>query len=919
MFQILRNLIIFLSLSSVIHAQTFKVNFQSSNEWSSKEMMKYKKDLPRVTNFTICHWEYLRYFSSSDNTIWSYCSIESKIVGNVFHCIGLYSSGIRDFANRKLKIGVWLEGWTKPAISDALDVTSYRPRTWNHICWSYSGVSFVNTLYLNGEKIGDFETFLPNRSMVQLPLHDSKSSIDSALIVGQDPDEMNGGFDSAEAFIGEISELNMWSPMLDIESIHSVASCSGFEKGNVVSWEKPLWEINVAVAVELKTKSIFCEETPQLIIFPKPTSVSQASYMCQIHGGGLVVPRSEKQNDEVKNLLSIHKNICMNQKQKQGANVNDGKAAWLGFERVGFEWFTMTDKVPVSKLNFSKLTQNGVQVEEGCGFMNNDGSWGTSFSKSWCNSIQLCFVCEVFGSPMFTLKGLCEKGTPFDWNYYMQINSSGQLDYFDGYKRIAKIENDNGKWFAETSGSRIQLSSRSTPIGRLDWEWFETACYSEIPQKRQLAFSRCSFRDEFTCNSGLCIPQADRCNGNKECEDGSDEDESCTLVIIPYSYKKNKPPTLEETINGTKVITNLKVVSIDKIDSINMHVGLTIDLGMTWYDPRLQFRNIHPGQSHLLNQETIQELWLPFQNLVFENAIIGKVLSSKHSQFQVSLKATNDSSISVIESMSPYRTLEDVWFEGQDHPLQATKRLKVEYFCNFYLLQFPFDTNICKLTLKMKSTKNLLVYFSQEKSSAAQKVDKDFREFHVVSISSTILKSSQTENNVTWQQINNSFVFSMEVKRDVKDLVISIFFPELLLWFLAYITIFLKINDISNRSRISVTILLVLVALIGNITDKIPPTPYFKYVDIWSIWYLSNIFLITCFHVFVEYSMDKDQMNPDLNVTQPWESMYDTKEKSNLTEEEMIRNRKKINYLASIIFPLSTMIFNVVYFLLSTV
>ena len=159
----------------------------------------------------------------------------------------------------------------------------------------------------------------------------------------------------------------------------------------------------------------------------------------------------------------------------------------------------------------------------------------------------------------------------------------------------------------------------------------------------------------------------------------------------------------------------------------------------------------------------------------------------------------------------------------------------------------------------------------------------------------------------------------MEVKRDVKDLVISIFFPELLLWFIAYITIFLRINDISNRSRISVTILLVLVALIGNITDKIPPTPYFKYVDIWSIWYLSNIFLITCFHVYVEYSMDTDQMNPDLTVTQPWESMYDTKEKSNLTEEEMIRNRKKINYLASIMFPLSTMIFNVVYFVLSTV
>ena len=157
----------------------------------------------------------------------------------------------------------------------------------------------------------------------------------------------------------------------------------------------------------------------------------------------------------------------------------------------------------------------------------------------------------------------------------------------------------------------------------------------------------------------------------------------------------------------------------------------------------------------------------------------------------------------------------------------------------------------------------------------------------------------------------------MELKRDFKDHVISIFFPELLLWFLAYITIFLKIYDISNRSRISVTILLVLVALIGNIKDKIPHTPYFKFVDIWSIWYLSNIFLITCFHVFMEYSMDDEPMNPELNVTYPSDSMYDMEDEKK--ENERYQIRKKINYLAAIFFPISTMVFNVVYFLSSTV
>ena len=904
---------IFVTLLSTIHSKSFKVNFQSTEKWSNREMMKYRKDIPELTDFTVCHWEFIRYFSSSENTVWNYCSLLEKQGNETFHCIGLYSTGIRDYANQKLKIGVWLEGWSKPAISDAIDVLNYRHRTWNHICWSYSGVSSINLLFFNGDLVGEFETRLPDRSMVKLPVHDSRKSVASAFIIGQDQDIISGAFDSAESFIGEISELNMWSPMLDSDSIRLMAKCLSFEQGNIVSWDKRSWQITIAKTEDLNYPQVLCEERKQLTIFPQPTSFSHASYMCQMYGGELVVPRSEIQNDEVIKLLLKHRNACMN--QKEGSSITEGKSIWLGFERVGYEWVTMTDRIALTTLNFSKLIQSGVQMEMGCTFMYQDGTWGASFSQTLCNSMQLCYICEIRVTPIFTLKGLCAKGTPFDWNYYMHLNSSGQIEHFDGYKRSAKIKADGANWLAETSGSRIHLNMRRTPIGRLEWEWFEASCNSEQPQKRELAFSKCLLREEFTCNSGHCILQSQRCNGKNDCEDGSDEDDSCNLVIIPKSYKKSKPPKLEGTNIGTKIITKLKVVSIDKIDSVNMNVGLTVDLNMKWLDPRVQFRNLLPGQKHILDQETADELWLPFQTLVFENAIIGKTLNAEY--YEVSIKAGYNSSLSPFESLNPYRTLEDVWYQGKDHPLQAKRRLKVEYFCNFYLLQFPFDIQKCNLTLKMQSTKNSAVYFSQEKSEVELNGDKDFREFHVTTISSFINQRSQDENNTTGNENDNTFTLSMELKRDFKDHVISIFFPELLLWFLAYITIFLKIYDISNRSRISVTILLVLVALIGNIKDKIPHTPYFKFVDIWSIWYLSNIFLITCFHVFMEYSMDDEPMNPELNATYPSDSMYDMEDEKK--EHERYQNRKKINYLAAIFFPISTMVFNVVYFLSSTV
>ena len=148
---------------------------------------------------------------------------------------------------------------------------------------------------------------------------------------------------------------------------------------------------------------------------------------------------------------------------------------------------------------------------------------------------------------------------------------------------------------------------------------------------------------------------------------------------------------------------------------------------MEWYDNRLQFRNLVPGQKHLLDFDTIQDLWLPFKNLLFENAIIGKIQNADY--FEVSVVASKNSSIS-FESLNPYRAFEDVWSKGKDHLLQAAKRIKVEYFCSFNLVQFPFDFQKCDLILKMKNTKHTNVYFSRDKSKVLYSGENETHEFN---------------------------------------------------------------------------------------------------------------------------------------------------------------------------------------------
>ena len=50
---------------------------------------------------------------------------------------------------------------------------------------------------------------------------------------------------------------------------------------------------------------------------------------------------------------------------------------------------------------------------------------------------------------------------------------------------------------------------------------------------------------------------------------------------------------------------------------------------------------------------------------------------------------------------------------------------------------------------------------------------------------------------------------------------------------------------------VSVTTLVVLAALLSSMKDRIPSTTYFKYIDLWFLWYTCFIFSISVLHVII--------------------------------------------------------------------
>ena len=77
--------------SNALSSPSFVVSFQNSGGWSTEEWIEFDKPIPILKEFTACHWERIRFFTSDMITVWSYC-IARNDQQNDINCTQLHSS-----------------------------------------------------------------------------------------------------------------------------------------------------------------------------------------------------------------------------------------------------------------------------------------------------------------------------------------------------------------------------------------------------------------------------------------------------------------------------------------------------------------------------------------------------------------------------------------------------------------------------------------------------------------------------------------------------------------------------------------------------------------------------------------------------------------------------------------------------------
>ena len=264
---------------------------------------------------------------------------------------------------------------------------NFKHRSWNHICWAFESETGVSEIYLNGKFEG---SFVIDSDFVRGGILGSDEVLESAFIIGQEPDPPNlkGGFESEQAFVGDITELNIWNFTLDKTTINSLGNCKSFEKGNVIAWNLDNFEIQNVKIEELSMIEDFCKTAEELLVFPKKISWNAAWTLCLAHGGSIQTPENGQENKELIDKLKPYQDTC--------ADPVSGNLAWLGINAKNFIWYKLKNRKQVDGESFTNWKVSAPYFENyECGFIKVDGTWDSDLN---CHKkVKLCTVCKVSG------------------------------------------------------------------------------------------------------------------------------------------------------------------------------------------------------------------------------------------------------------------------------------------------------------------------------------------------------------------------------------------------------------------------------------------------------------------------------------------------------------------------------------------
>ncbi|XP_069977730.1 uncharacterized protein [Penaeus vannamei] len=778
---------------------------QESGTPSSESFAHLATPFPKLFSFSVCYRLRLARFRE-ESTLMSYA--------------------LSDDLDNEIRMDHRMTGY-KVSLRSKWAITDLKTplRSWVHFCFTFDLGTSEWHIYLNGERRE--EGFFVG---ISGPLDSG-----GAFIIGQEQDSLAGGFHRDQSFSGEITELNFWGRVLDDRTIAQIASCEVRQEGDVLSWAQMKWKLEGEVQWTVQERESVCNTASrQVTIFPDRFSLKNAINLCQIVGGSLSVPLNEGENTWMYESSKSRSGYCSG---GQGSGY-----LWLGANdvRTENEWVYWTSGQALAwEGPWRGAGPNGGNVEN-CLVMLTGNFPGLWSDIACLDSYAFCVPCEFDRLSVLYLKGamLCE-GSPINKQYIVSDEKNGR-PLLSGFLHSDIFwDPAAGSWVLQSlkeEGVRATWTpSREGmyPFGTHQWTLGGEVCQMQPGTEIPLTLSVCG-KGEYTCADGNCIDLSLRCNLRIDCPDESDES-LCSVVDIPPGYNTNIPPPSPRKEKPLDVKLDVQLIAFPSIVTQDLSMTVTFKLSLQWTDVRLNYLNLKEDRSlNKLSSEEVADIWTP--RVHFSNAL-GNVFTNLDAGSRLECLRESPSSPG-----PPYLPVEVNIFSGRENSLQMSQLYHVTYTCEFDLVMFPFDSQVCSLRFTMSSASAPFLRLAA--SRALYTGQKDLIEYTIRNVS----VEEGTDGDFSSVTVYVSF------SRRYEFYLLTLYIPTTLLILIAYSTFYFNPVIFQPRIIVAITALLVLSSLFTQTSNALPKTSYFKMVDVWLFFSILIIFIVVFIQTLVEFS-----------------------------------------------------------------
>lgn len=439
-------------------------------------------------------------------------------------------------------------------------------------------------------------------SNVGLATSTSPLPLSGLLVLGQDQDELDGGYTASQSFLGQVTGLTLWGSGLGPQEIHAFSRCESFETDPLISWPDLSWTLYNRTGFISATSASPCDSSDQLLLFTTHVSWTDAyKYLANI-GLELAVPRSHREVKEVSRLIRGSERLC-------GVASAKGNFGWIGatanrstdifYDDAGEEVRILSEykgpQLPARTASAIYALQSATEYID------------VSTSRRTA-----CFTGRQRQPVKFRVRGKCEFLEDFNDSFILSSRNAKGV-YFHGYGRLLISRDESTSLWcllegpsSETDAEKIACTaSAQLPLGERPWTLLRDACGRRKNDSIDLVLTRCT-DDQYTCRDATCIALEQMCDHSFDCPDKKDES-ACITAHLGEEYEATVAPSYPLNLTAYVAIVNIR-----EFDLLSMTFEVHLSLEMLWYDPWITFSHLASSEEKRVITEKEKEVSIVF-------------------------------------------------------------------------------------------------------------------------------------------------------------------------------------------------------------------------------------------------------------------------------------------------------------------